>query len=89
MLESPPIITIDGAIHYANELSRYLQSMRVTELYTPAGKELSVSDLTVSTLQLRNVLLRQKIPPRIPKQRLAVFSSSKLLKVLFPGPGPQ
>ncbi|KAH0606085.1 uncharacterized protein H6S33_003746, partial [Morchella sextelata] len=55
-LESP-IATIDGAIHYANDLSRYLQALKITELHTPSGKELPVSEIVNRTSNLRIALI--------------------------------
>ncbi|KAI5839107.1 hypothetical protein DFP73DRAFT_599083 [Morchella snyderi] len=44
-LSESPIATIDEAMHYSNEFSRYLQALKITELHTPSGKELPVSEI--------------------------------------------
>lgn len=54
-----PVITLDSAIHYVTELSNYLQALKVIELYTPGGKELSVKfvkNLVVEAPQLQTAL---------------------------------
>jgi hypothetical protein len=76
-----PIITIDGAIHYANELTRYLQSMKITELYTPSGKELSVSELSTKTVELRNALFRHKATSNTRQTSINNFFKPALLVV--------
>ncbi|KAH0604921.1 uncharacterized protein H6S33_006589 [Morchella sextelata] len=54
------VVTTEGAIHYASELSRYLQSLKTTELYSNGGKRLGVDDLVKQVCELKVALVRHK-----------------------------
>lgn len=54
--DSLSVITLNGTIHYATDLSCHQQALKVTKLYTPGRKELFVEDLVVETTQLQTAL---------------------------------
>lgn len=52
------VVTTEGTIHYASKLSRYLQSLKTTELYSNGRKMLGVDDLVKQVFELKVALVR-------------------------------